>query len=76
MYAGGFNRSYQLGIESTTVNKGGLGCVDAVTPVPFDHAGIQYISGGYDHSVIIKDFSVFAAGDNIDFKIGSDSRQV
>lgn len=48
-------------------------CVDAITHVPIDINGIQCISGGYSHSVMIIEGKIFAAGDDSDFRIGSNS---
>lgn len=72
----GNDSKFQIGIAPTTDNKNGNGCVDSLTRVPFDLNGVQCVSGGTRHFIIIKDFRVFAAGDNSDFLIGSGSRQV
>lgn len=73
--AQGNNQCNQLGIEPTTNNKDGKGCVDVLTQVPFDIEGIQCVTTGAYHSVIIKNNCVYAAGDDTDFLIGGDARQ-
>lgn len=74
--AGGLDDCCQLGIKPTTKNNDNEDCVDVLTRVPFDFEGAQCVSGGYNHSVIIKDFRVFAAGNDKDFRIGSDNRVI
>lgn len=70
--AGGNNVNKQLGIQ----NQGYSSYIDAATRVPFDIEGIQSISGGAFHSVVVKNSRVFAAGNDTDFKIGSLNSQI
>lgn len=74
--SGGDDGSHQLGIEPTTQNRSGRDCVSKPTPVPFDISGVQCVSGGFEFSVILKGGSVFAAGNDTEFAIGSSSRQI
>lgn len=76
LLAAGCDDCFQLGIDPTTKNKCNNVCVGELTQVPFDIYGIQCISTYCSHSVIIKLGKVYAAGDDQDFIIGSDSRQV
>lgn len=76
MHVVGNDSEHQLGINPTTKSKYDCDCVDDFTKVPFDVEGIQCISSGSRHSVIIKEGCVYAAGDDRYFNIGSDSRQI
>lgn len=76
LYAGGVDNYFQLGFEPTTKNKKGHGCVDSLTQVPFDIENIQCVAGGWSHSIIVKDYRVFGAGVDVDFRIGSGVNQV
>lgn len=71
MYVVGDDSYNQLGIEPTTDL-----CVDTFTKVPFDLNGVQCISGSDDHTVIIKQGKIFAAGNDKDFEIGSYSPRI
>lgn len=62
LYVCGSDDFYQLGTKPTTKNKEGKDCVDALIQIPFDLHGIQSISSGAFHSVIIKNKKVFGAG--------------
>lgn len=74
--AAGYDQDHQLGIEPTNKSNDGQGCVDVATRVPFDLHDVKCIVGGGSHSIIIKGIKIFAAGNDIDFRIGSDSRKV
>lgn len=71
VYAAGKDNVGQLGVDSTTKSHG-INCVDSITQVPIDIEGIQCISSGDEHSIIIKQGRVFAAGNDTGFQIGSD----
>lgn len=64
LYTGGCDVNNRLGIAPTTKNNGGGYCVDSATRVPFDLESVQCVSGGSEHSVIIKLGSVYAVGDS------------
>lgn len=84
--ASGLDDSNQLGIDPSSVRNPYESmntrscsisdvikvCVNTLTRIPFNINGIQCISGGSHHSVIIKDNRVFAAGNDQNFSIGSD----
>lgn len=72
----GSDEYFQLGIEPTTKNRDNIDCVDSLTSIPIDLEDIMCISSGLSHSVILKGADVFAAGDNTDFSIGSESSQI
>lgn len=71
MYVVGDDSYSHLGIKPTTDL-----CVDTFTKVPFDLNGVQCVSGSDDHTVIIKQGKIFAAGNDKGFHIGSYSPQV
>lgn len=75
IHARGFDRFYNLGINPIT-SKTRCDCTDDFTPIPIDLAGIQCLSGGLYHTVIIKDRNVFTAGYNEYYVMGSDYRRI
>lgn len=76
MYAGGHDSRCQLGFKSKAIDKHKSDCINSFLPVGFETNGIQCLTGGAIHSVIIKNKSLFATGSNIDFRIGSDQRKI
>lgn len=62
---------HQLGVSPNATNKRNTEYVDTLTQVPFDLKGVQCISTGHLHTIIIRAGKVFAAGCG---GFGSDSR--
>lgn len=68
----GLDDCHQLGVSPNATDKSNVGYVDTLTQVPFDLKGVQCISTGHLHTIIIRAGKVFAAGCGQYF--GSDSR--
>lgn len=71
LYGSGNHKFSRLGVPTDEDNDD-----EIVVEVPVNLDGIQCISAGLRHSIIIKENKVWAAGDDTKFHIGSDSRQV
>lgn len=71
LFGSGLADYFQLGIIPTAKDRYGYGYVDTLTRIPFDLEGVQCISSGNWHSVIIKSGSVYVTGYDEDFRIGN-----
>lgn len=72
----GANDCNQLGTNSRIKNSRGTGCVDVFTRIPLKFDDIQCVSSGDDHTVVLNCGSVYAAGDDRNFYIGSQYRKI
>lgn len=77
LYGSGLNNTRALGIDSNSQSEDGHGIVSQFMKIPVNAADLLCISPGSCHSILITmDGKVLASGDDVEFRIGSDKREV
>lgn len=76
LHAGGLDDEHQLGINPPPKIRKDDRWYAKAKRVPFDLEGIQSLSSGVGHTVMIKGGEVYVTGNDEEFQIGSNKRKV